>query len=181
MNTPSDQDIINRFSEGIHKEKAFSQLVEKYQEALYWSVRRVVKNHENTDDIVQNTWVKVWNNLHKFKGESAIYTWIYRIARNETYTFLNSAYNRNYFPTDEIIVEGNSQNGLGAEEIEKLLFEAVELLPEKQQIIFQMKYFDEMKFKEISEILQTSEGGLKASYHHAVKKVESFLKNRLNL
>lgn len=177
----SDQAILKKFSESRDKNYAFSQLVEKYSEPLYWSVRKRVKNHENTDDIVQNTWIKVWNNLHQFKGNSALFTWIYKIGQNETYTFLSSAYQRNYFPTDNPIIDKSTDNNLTGEEIEKMLFNAMESLPPKQQIVFQMKYFDDLKFKEIAKYLDTSVGALKASYHHAVKKIETYLEHHLNL
>lgn len=180
METPSDAELIKQFSEGHTPHPPFTKLVQKYREPIYWTVRRWVKSHEAADDVVQNTWIKVWNHLNSFKGDSAFYTWLYRIAKNEAFTYLNTAYERKFVPTDDPWVESAQTQGPSGEEIERLLLEAVDQLPEKQQLVFQMKYFDDMKFREISEILGTSEGALKASYHHAVKKIEAILENALN-
>lgn len=178
---PSDKDILKELTEGRKQEIAFSKLVKKYQENLYWVIRRLVKSHEAADDVLQNTWVKIWKNRNKFRKDAALYTWMYRIATNEAYTFLNTAYQRKFTPTDDPLVTSTSHQEISGEKIESILLAAIEKLPEKQQIVFQMKYFDELKFKEISDKLDTSIGALKASYHHAVKKIEVFINDELNL
>ncbi|MDA3928602.1 MAG: RNA polymerase sigma factor [Prolixibacteraceae bacterium] len=163
------------------KQGAFQQLVEKHQEKLYWHVRKMVLNHADADDILQNTFVKVWNNIDNFRGDSSLYTWTYRIATNETLTFLAQQKRRNIFSSstdnDYLAKKLESDEYFDGTEIQRKLQEAIITLPEKQRIVFNMKYFDEVKYKDMSEILETSVGALKASYHHAVKKIEAFLRN----
>ncbi|WP_273275114.1 RNA polymerase sigma factor [Maribacter polysiphoniae] len=161
-------------------DKAFEVLVNTYKERLYWHIRRIVLNHDDSDDVLQNTFIKVYKNINGFKGESQLYSWMYRIATNESLTFLKKKSNKMGISDAEL--QGRMVSNLQADvyfdgdEIQIKLQEAIARLPEKQKLVFNMKYFQEMKYEEISGILHTSVGGLKASYHLAVKKLEAFLK-----
>lgn len=159
--------------------EAFGQLVREYQRPLYSHIRNIVLNHDDTDDVLQNTFVKVFQNLKTFKGESKLYSWIYRIATNEAITFINSKAKKNGISkgemNDNLINKLEADVDYDGDEIQLKLQKAVAILPEKQQLVFKMKYFEEMKYEQISEILETSVGALKASYFHAVKKIEEFL------
>lgn len=180
----SDQEIIKAIQESRDAERCFALLLDKYQERMYWHIRRIVKRHEDADDVLQNTFVKVWTNLPKFRADSALYTWIYRIATNEALSHLRSD-KRN--PVQPIGMEENDEsaeqleNTLIAEEspdaeaIQAKLQAAIDSLPEKQKAVFSLRYYEEMKYEDMSEIMGTSVGALKASYHHAVKKIEEFL------
>ncbi|WP_299438926.1 RNA polymerase sigma factor [uncultured Aquimarina sp.] len=166
----TDKDINN----------AFTKLVTAYKERLYWHIRNMVKNHDDTDDILQNVFIKVYRNISKFKGDSKLYSWMYRIATNESITFLNQKAKK-YNVSNEELQQQLIQNleadvYFEGDEIQLKLQKAIALLPQKQQQVFNMKYFQELKYREISEILETSEGALKASYHLASKKIEEFLK-----
>ncbi|MGB5435335.1 MAG: sigma-70 family RNA polymerase sigma factor [Maribacter sp.] len=160
--------------------KAFEVLINTYKERLYWHIRRIVVNHDDTDDVLQNTFIKVYKNIDGFKGDSKLYSWMYRIATNEALTFLKQKANKLGISEPDLQerIVGNLQADIyfDGDEIQLKLQEAIATLPEKQKLVFNMKYFQEMKYEEISEILNTSVGGLKASYHLAVKKLESFLK-----
>lgn len=159
--------------------EAFRKLVREYQRPLYAHIRNMVLNHDDTDDVLQNTFVKVFQNLKNFKGESKLYSWIYRIATNEAITFINTRAKKSGISSEEL--KDKMINNLEADvdydgnEIQLKLQRAVATLPEKQQQVFKMKYYQELKYEEISEILTTSVGGLKASYFHAVKKIEEYL------
>lgn len=159
--------------------EAFRKLVREYQRPLYAHIRNMVLNHDDADDVLQNTLVKVFQNLKNFKGESKLYSWIYRIATNEAITFINSRAKKSGISSEEL--KTKMINNLEADvdydgnAIELKLQKAVALLPDKQQQVFRMKYYQEMKYEEISDILETSVGGLKASYFHAVKKIEDYL------
>ncbi len=160
---------------------AFSQLVSLYQQRLYWHIRNMVKNHDDTDDILQNVFIKVYKNIKQFKGDSKLYSWLYRIATNESITFLNRKAKQNNITNEELSIR-LVQNLVAdtyyeGDQIQLKLQNAIATLPQRQQQVFNMKYFQELKYKEISEILETSEGALKASYHLATKKIEEFLKN----
>ena len=161
------------------QQEAFRKLVRDYQRPLYNHIRNIVLNHDDTDDVLQNTFVKVFQNLKNFKGESKLFSWIYRIATNEAITFINQRAKKQGISSEE--VQEKMINSLQAEvdydgdEIQLKLQKAVAMLPEKQQLVFKMKYFEEMKYEDMSEILETSVGALKASYFHAVKKIEDFL------
>lgn len=159
-------------------EKAFHLLVDTYQEKLYWHIRRMVQDHDDANDVLQNTFIKIWKALPKFKAQSKIYTWAYRIATNESITFLNKKREDSSFDEVAYKMSNNleADTFFSGDEIQLKLFQAVSTLPDKQKAVFMMKYFDEIKFKDMSEILNTSVGSLKASYHHAVKKIEAFLK-----
>jgi RNA polymerase sigma-70 factor, ECF subfamily len=175
----SDQEIISDLKKGENQNLAFQNLVDKYKERLYWHIRKIVLDHDDTDDILQNTFVKVWKNVENFREESTLFTWLYRIATNETLTFLNSKKRRNMMPLNEVsdflIDNLESDPYFEGDEIQKNLQKAILTLPEKQRIVFNMKYFDDIKYNDMSEILNTSVGALKASFHHAVKKIEDYL------
>jgi RNA polymerase sigma-70 factor, ECF subfamily len=162
------------------KEFAFEKLVKLYQERLYHHIRKMVINHEDTNDILQNTFIKVWNSIDNFREESTLYTWLYRIATNETITFINSKKRKNLLNTDDVtdyLTESlRTDPYFEGGEIEMKLQQAIIRLPEKQRIVFNMRYFDEMKYDDMSKILNTSTGALKASYHHAVRKIEQYIK-----
>ena len=164
------------------KEKAFRILIKEYKERLYWHIRKIVISHDDADDVLQNTFIKVFKGIDNFKQESKLYSWMYRIATNESITFINKrARERNTDITEmkqELVSNLQSDRWFSGNDIELILQEAVTKLPEKQQLVFNMKYFDHMKYQEISEILGTTVGGLKASYFHAVKKIENYIKKK---
>lgn len=170
------QDLLNPKTQNI----AFKNLVQQFQKPLYYHIRNIVLNHDDADDVLQNTFIKVFQNLVKFKGESKLFSWIYRIATNEAITFLNSKAKRNSSTNQElqskIIDNLEADVFFDGNEIQIKLQKAIAILPEKQQLIFKMKYFEELKYEQISDILGTSVGALKASYHIATKKIELFLK-----
>jgi RNA polymerase sigma-70 factor (ECF subfamily) len=175
----SDDKLLKMFREEDSRNYAYNLIVRKYQERLYWHIRRMVIVHEDADDVLQNVLIKAWKGLANFKAESQLYTWLYRIATNETITFLNKKRKRFFIPINDVEHElsellVNDENYSG-DEIQLKLQKAILTLPEKQRIVFNMKYYDEMKYEEMSEILNTSVGALKASYHHAVKKIENFI------
>ena len=159
---------------------AFKQLVQQYQKPLYFHIRNIVLNHDDTDDVLQNTFIKVFSNIKNFKGESKLYSWIYRIATNESLTFIEQRAKKQGISNEEVqqkaIMNLESDVYFEGNEIQLKLQKAIATLPEKQQLVFKMKYFEEMKYENMSEILDTSVGGLKANYHHAVKKIEEYLK-----
>lgn len=176
----SDKEILQLFQDESSRNKAFSMLLEAYQQRLYWQIRKIVISHEDTDDVLQNTFVKIWKGLKDFRYDSKLYTWMYRIATNESLTFLKEK-QRKYFAYGSGEIEEMLLANLEADpyfdgdKAQKELQKAILQLPEKQRLVFNMKYFDEMKYDEMSEILETSVGALKASYHHAVKKIETIL------
>lgn len=177
MDQTSDKELLTKFRD--NNDLGFQLIVKKFQERIYWQIRKIAKNHQDSEDIMQNVFLKVWRGLSSFREDSNLYTWIYRITFNETHTFLSKENKRKTVDLDpplfenSLLIEGNSYSG---SEIEKILNSALRDLPEKQRMVFELKYFQELKFKEISDLTGTSEGGLKASYHLAVKKIESFLK-----
>ncbi|PCJ81611.1 MAG: RNA polymerase subunit sigma [Flavobacteriales bacterium] len=175
----SDSDILNKFRAKDTSNEAFNQLVLKYQERLYWHIRRMVIDHDDADDVLQNVFIKVWKSLDRFREEAKLYTWLYQIATNECLTFLKKKKTRYFLPINDVEAEleqsiSNSDYYSG-DEIQEKLQKALLKLPEKQRLVFNMKYFEEMKYDDMSEILKTSVGALKASYHHAVKKIENYL------
>ena len=159
---------------------AFKQLVQQFQKPLYFHIRNIVLNHDDTDDVLQNTFIKVFSNIKNFKGESKLYSWIYRIATNESLTFIEQRAKKQGISNEEVqqkaIMNLESDVYFEGNEIQLKLQKAIAILPEKQQLVFKMKYFEEIKYENMSEILDTSVGALKASYHHAVKKIEEYLK-----
>lgn len=177
--TIDDHVILASFRDEKTRDTAFTQLVQKYQERLYWHVRRMVAEHEDTNDILQNVFIKVWKYLGDFKEQSGLYTWLYRIATNETLSWIDQQKRRSSvsLSDDEGIFANKleAQKGFDANKIEWKLQQAIQSLPEKQRVVFNLRYYDEMPYEEMSQVLETSVGALKASYHHAVKKVEAFM------
>ena len=174
-----EQEFIQELLNPKTQNQAFERLLKECQKPLYNHIRNIVLNHDDTDDVLQNTFVKVYQNLKNFKGESKLFSWMYRIATNEALTFLNQKAKKNGISSETL--QNKTIDNLQADvyfdgnEIQIQLQKAIVLLPEKQQLVFKMKYFEELKYEEISEILGTSVGALKASYHHAVKKIEAFV------
>lgn len=181
MKQVEDSEILEKFSNEKTRNEAFNLLLNKYQQKIYWHVRRLVIDHDDADDLVQDVFIKVWKNLEKFRSDSQLYTWIYRIASNESITFLNKKKQRNNIPLDEVSTELNetlvASSYFNGDKIQLKLQQAILTLPDKQRLIFNMKYYDDLKYEEISEITGTSVGALKASFHIATKKIEAFLLN----
>jgi RNA polymerase sigma-70 factor, ECF subfamily len=179
--TTTDTELLIQFRDPVTKEKAFTAIVKKYQEKLYWHVRRMVVEHEDANDVLQNVFIRVWNGLENFREDSQLYTWLYRIATNECLTFLEQQKKKSSISLSE--VESGLSNKLKADKdfdankLEWKLQLAIQQLPEKQRIVFNLRYYDEMPYEEMSRALETSEGALKASYHHAVKKIEDYILN----
>jgi len=175
----SDKELIKQFREESKRNNAFNLIIRKYQERLYWHIRKIVIGHEDADDVLQNTMIKIWGSLPEFRSDSKIYTWLYRIATNESLTFLKQKKRRALTPWTDVehmlSEQLESDSRFTGDEIQMKLQKAILKLPPKQRVVFNMKYFDEMKYEEMSQILNTSVGALKASYHHAVKKIESML------
>lgn len=173
--------LIAKLQTKGNKDQAFKELVTQYKERLYWHIRNIVKSHNDTDDALQNTFIKIYKNINNFKGESKLYSWMYRIATNEAITLINKNAKRLNITNEDAknIAINNLESDVYFEgdAIQIKLQKAIATLPEKQQQVFNMKYFQELKYRELSEILNTSEGALKASYHLAVKKIEAYLKN----
>lgn len=165
-------------------DNAFRTLMSQYKERLYWHIRKIVLSHEDADDVLQNTFIKVYHNIHSFKGESKLYSWMYRIATNESLSYIRKRAKSQQMESiemQELMLEKlESDVYFDGDEIQLKLQNAVTRLPQKQRLVFNMKYFDNMKYDDISEILETSVGGLKASYHHAVKKIEKMLTEEIN-
>jgi len=161
------------------QEEAFRELIKLYKERLYWHIRKIVISHEDADDVLQNTFIKVFKNIENFKEESKLYSWMYRIATNESITFLNQKAklkNVDYSTLQQGVIDNlESDVYFDGDEIQLKLQKALATLPQKQLIVFNMRYFDEVKYEDMAEILETSVGALKASYHHARKKIETFL------
>jgi RNA polymerase sigma factor (sigma-70 family) len=159
---------------------AFQKLLKDYQKPLYNHIRNIVLNHDDTDDVLQNTFIKIFQHLKNFKGESKLFSWMYRIATNESITFINQKAKRNGTTSEalqtKIVDNLKADIYFDGNEIQIKLQKAIALLPEKQQLVFKMRYYEEIKYEDMSEILGTSVGALKASYHHAVKKVEEYVK-----
>ena len=176
----TDEEIIEKIQDEKTINYGFNLLMDKYQEKVYWVIRRMVIEHEAADDVAQETFVKVWKNIESFKGDSKLYTWIYRIATNEALNHLRKKKRRFFIPIGDIEHELSSSLDTdiyySGDEIQLKLQKALLKLPEKQRLVFNMKYFEEMKFKDIAEVMEVSVGSLKAQYHHAVKKIEKFIK-----
>ncbi len=176
-----DKELLQQFRDPELKEKAFTSIMKKYQERIYWHIRRMLVGHEDTNDVLQNVFIKVWNGLDNFREDSQLYTWLYRVATNESLTFLDQQRKRSAVSFED--VQGGLANkviaekGFDASRLEWKLQLAIQQLPDKQKAVFTLRYFDEMPYEEMSRVLQTSEGALKASYHHAAKKVEDYVIN----
>ena len=181
LTTLSDSELLVEFRNPDTKEKAFTSIIKKYQEKLYWHLRRMVVDHDDANDVLQNVMIRVWNGLENFRKDSQLYTWLYRVATNECLTFLEQQKKRASVSLSD--VESGLENKIKADQnfdgnkLEWKLQLGIQQLPEKQRIVFQLRYYDEMPYEEMSRVLETSEGALKASYHHAVKKIEEYIKN----
>jgi len=177
-----DSEILEKFAREETRHEAFNLLLGKYQQKIYWHIRRLVIDHDDADDLVQEVFIKVWKSLSAFRNDSQLYTWLYRIATNESITFLNRKNVKKNISLDDIVgselEESLAESSyFDGDKAQMKLQKALLTLPEKQRLIFNMKYFDDLKYEEISEILGTSVGGLKASFHIAVKKIEEYLSN----
>ena len=176
-----ESELVEKLKSDTNIDSAFKELVSLYKERLYWHIRHIVKSHDDADDVLQNTFIKVYKNIGNFKGESKLFSWMYRIATNEAITFINKNAKRLQITSEE--TQTIAINNLAAdvyfegEAIQFKLQKAIATLPQKQQLVFNMKYFEDLKFKDMSDILETSEGALKASYHIAVKKIQDYLTN----
>lgn len=176
-----DKELLFLFKNIESREKAFTGIIKKYQEKLYWHIRRMVVVHEDADDVLQNMFIKVWKGLENFREDSLLYTWLYRIANNESLTYIEQKKRR------ASVSLSDDENGLSnqikadknfdGQKAEWKLQLAMQKLPEKQRVVFNLRYYDEMPYAEMSLVLETSEGALKASYHHAVKKIEDYILN----
>ncbi len=181
MENKSDEKLINLIKRKSRKsEQAFAALLDRYSERLYWHVRKILISHEDANDVTQNTWVKVYQNLSSFRQDSKFYTWLYRIATNEALSFLQKQKRTEADNLDDHLFNLSqsleSDEWFDGNEIQTQLQKAILKLPEKQRLVFNMKYFDDMKYQDMADVLETSIGALKASYHHAVKKIEETIK-----
>ena len=174
-----ESEFIKRLQNPSTREIAFKELLQLYKERLYWHIRKIVISHDDADDVLQNTFIKVYRSIDKFKGDSKLFSWLYRIATNESITLINKNAKRLQITNKEY--QTNAINNLTADvyfegdAIQLKLQQAIATLPHKQQLVFNMRYFEDLKYKDMAEILETSEGALKASYHIATKKIETFL------
>src|SRR5882672_12374821 len=178
---PDDKELLHQFHNAATKEKAFTAIVKKYQEKLYWHIRRMVVDHDDANDVLQNVFIRVWKGLENFREDSQLYTWLYRIATNESLTYLEQQKKKSAISLSD--VESGLANkviadkNFDANRLEWKLQLAIQQLPEKQRLVFNLRYYEEMPYEEMSRVLETSEGALKASYHHAVKKIEDYILN----
>jgi len=181
MEVEEEKELIERLCSVKHTDAAFKELVDCYKERLYWHIRYILKNHEDTDDVLQNVFIKIYKNIRKFKGDSRLYSWMYRIARNESLTFLKKRSKMLKITSEElqdhIVNNLESDVYFEADKIQMKLQKAINTLPEKQREVFQLRYYEEMKYQDMAELLGTTEGALKSNYHHASKKVEDYLKS----
>ncbi len=179
MQSYTEDEIIVQLRDPVKQRAAFAWIVENYGEKLYWQIRKMVLSHDDANDLLQNTFLKAWTNLDYFRGEAKLSTWLYKIAINECLTFLGRQRSLNAVSIDDtdvfLLDRLKGDDYFDGDQAQLKLQEAILRLPEKQRLVFTMKYFDEMKYEEMSDVLGTSVGALKASYHHAVKKVEEFL------
>ena len=175
----TDQELLEKFGKPETKHLAFEQLVRLYQQRIYWHVRKMVIDHDDADDLTQETFIKAWESLDKFRADAQIFTWLYRIASNGCIDFLNKKRRRLFVPihdvSHELAAKMDDDPLLSGDEIQLRLQKALLRLPDKQRLVFNMKYFDDLKYEQIADITGTSVGALKASYHLAVKKIEAFL------
>lgn len=175
----NEREVIALLQDKDTLRKGFEMIVNEYSEQLYWQIRRLVLSHEDTNDLLQNTFIKAWINISYFRGDAKLSTWLYRIALNETLTFLNKQRASTHIPIDDpevsVVQKLESDPYFSGDQAQLLLQKALLTLPEKQRMVFNLKYYQEMKYEEMSDIFGTSVGALKASYHHAVKKIEKFI------
>ena len=173
--------LVHQLKNKKEQEQAFKTLLTTYQERLYWHIRRIVLYHDDADDVLQNTFIKIYRSIENFKGDSTLYSWMYRIATNESITFLKQKARKNGVNNEELqekmVANLASDIYFDGDEIQLILQKAITTLPEKQRLVFNMKYFENMKYDDMAQILDTSPGALKASYHHAVKKIKEYIQN----
>lgn len=178
-NQVEDAEILEKFQDEKTRNQAFNMLLKKYQQKIYWHIRRMVINHDDADDLVQDVFIKIWKSLAGFRSDAQLYTWMYRIATNECITFINRKKLKNNISLDDVaheLAESLADSSyFDGDKAQLKLQKALLTLPEKQKLVFNMKYYDEMKYEEMSEVLGTSVGALKSSFHLAVKKIEAFL------
>ncbi|MFZ9695491.1 MAG: RNA polymerase sigma factor [Chitinophagaceae bacterium] len=179
MSLLADNEILRLFRQPVTKDEAFKTLLKKYQERLYWHIRRMVVSHEDTNDLLQNISIKIWKSLDNFREDSQLYTWLYRIATNECLSFIEQQ-KKKYTLSLSDDEAGYSElvradEYFDSSKLEWKLQLAIQQLPEKQRVVFMLRYYEEMPYHQMSEVLGTSEGALKASYHHAAKKIEDYL------
>lgn len=176
-----DEGLVERLRDARQSRSAFSEVIRKYSEPLYHQIRRMVQSHDDTNDLLQNTFLKAWTSLDAFRGQAKLSTWLYKIAINESLTFLEKQKKQQNLSIDEeaslLINTIESDDYIDGDDLRIKLRKAIATLPEKQRLVFNMRYYDEMDYKQMSEILGTSVGALKASYHIAVKKIEEFFVN----
>ncbi len=175
-----NQDLNTRLRDPATARRAFTEVIKTYSEPLYWQIRRLVQNHDDANDILQNTFMKAWMSLDNFRGDAKLSTWLYKIAINESITFLDREKRRATDSLDDtaaVMSTMTADESLDGDALAQKLQKAIGTLPEKQRIVFNMKYFDDMKYEDMSEILGTSVGALKASYHLATKKIEQYFNN----
>ncbi len=174
-----DQDILAKFADPTSRNVAFNQLVRKYQTKVYWHIRKMVIDHDDADDLTQDVFVKVWKHLENFRQDASLYTWIYRIATNECLSFLASKRRKFFLPLNdvgaELAAKIEADPSLAGDDIELRLQKAILKLPDKQRLVFNLRYYDEMPYEQMAEVTGTSVGALKASYHHAAKKIEQWI------
>ena len=178
--TYNEEQLIEQLHDPKQCQAAFAKIVEKYSQGIYWQIRRMVFNHDDANDIMQNVFLKAWSNIDNFRGSAKLSTWLYKIAINESITFINKERARNEASADDdsfLLNNIEADPYFDGDEVQKKLQRAINSLPEKQRLVFNMRYYDEMKYEDISEILGTSVGALKASYHHALKKIETFFED----
>ena len=177
----NDSELLTQFRHEETKEKAFASLVKKYQEKLYWHIRRMVVQHEDANDVLQNVFIRVWKGLENFREDSRLYTWLYRIATNESLTYLDQLKRKSAVSLSNVETglsnKIKADRNFDAQKVEWKLQLAIQQLPEKQRVVFALRYYEEMPYEEMSRVLDTSEGALKASYHHAAKKIEDYMLN----
>ncbi len=175
-----DKDLLTLYREEGKQNYAFNLIVEKYSERLYWHIRKMVASHDDANDILQNSFIKAWSSLSQFREESRLYTWLYRIATNESLTFLKRSKLRSFLSLSDYSKQVENQleadPWFDGDNTQRIFRKAIMTLPPKQRAVFNMRYYDELKYEEISEILNTSVGALKASYHHAFQKIQKILK-----
>ena len=178
-----DQDILAKFADPAARNVAFNQLVRKYQTKVYWHIRKMVVDHDDADDLTQDVFVKVWKHLVNFRQDASLYTWIYRIATNECLSFLSNKRRKFFLPLNdvgaELAAKMEADPSLAGDDIELRLQKAILKLPDKQRLVFNLRYYDEMPYEQMAEVTGTSVGALKASYHHAAKKIEQYINDQL--
>ena len=181
LTSASDNELLAQFRNNATRESAYTAIVKKYQEKLYWHIRRMVVDHDDANDVLQNVLIRVWKGLENFREDSQLYTWLYRIGTNECLTFLEQQKKRTSVSLNDdetgLSNKIKADENFDANKLEWKLQLAIQQLPEKQRLVFTLRYYDEMPYEEMSRVLETSEGALKASYHHAVKKIEDFILN----